>query len=161
MGVDSFLFDRVFQPITDRLPEGVSCFDVARQTALGWAVLGGAGSLVDALDGISLLEAVAAVALLALPLDLGNLNRAEKVARRTPAANPARLTDYRMRGLWLALVVVFLVDTLLTRDGLAVMFWKLAGVSECCSVYFRACNVLPAKPVRREAGVLAPVAVRR
>ena len=34
MGVDSFLFDRVFQPITDRLPEGVSCFDVARQTAL-------------------------------------------------------------------------------------------------------------------------------
>lgn len=155
--LDSFLLDRVFQPLANAAADRISCFGLARAAlygavALQTAVL--AWSLARMGDpqrsNMIVLGTLAEYA--AAQMVRGQIGRAERQSR-PGALNLARVTHRPLRLLWVAFaagaVALFLGSGLRPVDCLHVsvgLLWVLA-------LYFMGCAALPP---RRQARAPRP-----
>ncbi len=143
---DAWLLDRVFQPITDRLPERPSAFDVGMSLQLGAVVLEVAADV--ALLAVGMLGAAAgAYDVLGC---LCGLWFYRFVSRQRPLVRPGRMNPLRpgyqaMRLLGLGFAGWSLVSSIQSdaSEALSYGFSALSNLAFVAGIYFVSCQPRP------------------
>ena len=146
VAADEWLLDRVFQPITDRLGERPSGFDVGMSLQLGAVVLGvAADAVLLAIGLLSVTDGVYDGLSCACGLWFYVFMARQRSLVRPGRANPLRLTYRAMRLLALGFALWSLVSSV-QSDASAALSYGLSALSNLAFVagmYLISCQPRP------------------